>query len=310
MIREDTTPYFDRFRKALASAVPFEISDDVGTMASIIAGSDATKLESVLPFCRLPFPSVWMEWRGTSERFRNPDKHPAPGTTIPDRFGVLCEKLAREQTAMVSFAWGFKREGFQVCPFAAMADWREQPTMAFDTWSVTKKQDVFDVYRSDPRFKHNTDEQLWKLAQRGAVTPNLHMGLWWEHVKAGIISNRHMQEWADDMAGETPFAEALLAILNAKNLAAVHPDTTDLTKLNRARAKRGKPPMLQFRKVTVSLSRSATARASQRGDGAMPLHTVRGHFKVRKSGIYWWSPYWRGDASVGVVSRTGYTVKP
>lgn len=30
---------------------------------------------------------------------------------------------------------------------------------------------------------------------------------------------------------------------------------------------------------------------------------VRGHFKVKKTGVYWWNPFVRGDATKGFVSH-------
>jgi hypothetical protein len=32
-------------------------------------------------------------------------------------------------------------------------------------------------------------------------------------------------------------------------------------------------------------------------------HFVRGHFKVRKTGIFWWSAYQRGDPKLGFVHK-------
>jgi hypothetical protein len=32
-------------------------------------------------------------------------------------------------------------------------------------------------------------------------------------------------------------------------------------------------------------------------------HFVRGHFKARKSGVFWWSPHARGDLSRGMVAK-------
>ena len=33
-----------------------------------------------------------------------------------------------------------------------------------------------------------------------------------------------------------------------------------------------------------------------------------GHFKVRATGVYWWSPHQRGSSTRGEVGRTHYTV--
>jgi len=39
----------------------------------------------------------------------------------------------------------------------------------------------------------------------------------------------------------------------------------------------------------------------------MAAHYVRGHFKQRKSGVYWWSPFVRGSGEPR--KRAAYAVK-
>lgn len=312
MIREDKTAYFDEFRRALAQATPFEISPEVGRIAGQIGRSSAAKVAEIMPFCRVPFKSAWFEWRGVSADFL--PAGPKYDLQKPDRFGVLFVSDGDDHSrATAVFAWGTRGIGVNVCPFAAMMDWSESPHIP-DFARITSADDSLKHYRQTGTFKNDSDEDIKAIINRGTLIANPMMLQFWKDMILASGGRKLpitlTQTWADDINGEPGFAEALLAVINSRNLVSITPDTTDLTKLNRARAKRGKPPMLQFRKVAISLSRSATTRASQRGDGAMPLHTVRGHFKVRKSGIYWWAPYWRGDASVGVVSRTGYTVKP
>lgn len=44
------------------------------------------------------------------------------------------------------------------------------------------------------------------------------------------------------------------------------------------------------------------ARAGSASDRNSPrLHAVRGHFKVRKHGVYWWSDFMRGDPRRGSI---------
>ena len=38
------------------------------------------------------------------------------------------------------------------------------------------------------------------------------------------------------------------------------------------------------------------------------LHICSGHFKVRKTGIYWWRPHWRGHEELGIVERRGHKI--
>ena len=311
MLREDTTPEFDGVRKALARATPFEISADVGRMAAQISSrNSATKIAEIMPFCRVPFEAAWFEWRGVSSDFK--PEGPKYDARKPDRFGVLfLTDGADHARSICVFAWGSRGTGVNVCPFAAMMDWSENPDIP-EALRIMPSEMNLQQYRKTGTFEKDSDEDIKKIIERGAMIPNPLMATYWMDwmVASGgrKIPPEISQMWADDINGEPAFAEALLAVVNSRNLVKISDDDQDLTKINRARVKRGKPPMLQFRKVTVSLSRGATARSAKSGDGSMPLHVVRGHFKVRKSGIYWWSPFWRGDAAAGVVSRKGYEV--
>ena len=77
-------------------------------------------------------------------------------------------------------------------------------------------------------------------------------------------------------------------------------------KLNRKRAKKGKAPIPEHNIVKVHLSQARRRAYEARGGSANAARggLVMGHFKVRKSGIYWWSPHWRGSPSDHVQDRT------
>ena len=38
-------------------------------------------------------------------------------------------------------------------------------------------------------------------------------------------------------------------------------------------------------------------------------HLVRGHFKLRNGGVYWWRPHLRGNPLLGQVKHTAYEVR-
>jgi hypothetical protein len=103
-----------------------------------------------------------------------------------------------------------------------------------------------------------------------------------------------------DLRSEWRFALALLVTLNSRNVINFGPGE-DYTRLNKARAKSGKPPLLSHREIRLSLSPSLKRRASSIGGthDSLQEHIVMGHWKVRQSGVFWWSPHvrgWVGDA--------------
>ena len=118
-----------------------------------------------------------------------------------------------------------------------------------------------------------------------------------------------LDKWAADMQGEGTFVQCFLAMLNSRNPVVEH-EPVDLTKLNKSRRKSGKAEFLTYSKTRLSLSRSQARIARARGvDRATAMQTlVRGHFKIRRTGVFWWSPFVRGDARKGSVERQAYDI--
>lgn len=59
----------------------------------------------------------------------------------------------------------------------------------------------------------------------------------------------------------------------------------------------------------MSKTRKNVLAASGIPTGQHRAHLVRGHFKVRKSGVFWWMPFVRGNQKLGFVHKH-YEVKP
>lgn len=79
----------------------------------------------------------------------------------------------------------------------------------------------------------------------------------------------------------------------------------DLAKLNRSRAAKGKPPLLDHLEVSFNLLGLA---AERRREGAVRsgsrLHFVRGHMVRRDGKAFWRRSHLRGDASQPIKTRT------
>ena len=88
-------------------------------------------------------------------------------------------------------------------------------------------------------------------------------------------------------------------LLTAKNAPLLIGEGEDLTRLNRQRVRSGKPALVAARPVQWNLTREErrAVRASVPFDrsarSAALAHMVRGHMKIRKSGVFWWSPHFR-----------------
>jgi hypothetical protein len=95
----------------------------------------------------------------------------------------------------------------------------------------------------------------------------------------------------------------IIMLLNTHNGTRQQP--ANLDKLNAARAKRRVAALLGYSTVTLHLAgRRAEGRQWGGTGDAVREHLVRGHFKIRKSGIFWWSPHSRGQPNLGTVEKT------
>lgn len=121
--------------------------------------------------------------------------------------------------------------------------------------------------------------------------------------------NAAIKRYSRRTSGSAAHLFGLIALINSRTY--VELIQADLiSEKQRRRDKKQKPP-LSYRAVRLNLSRRdiRTAAHDNLSDMQIRSHIVRGHFKIRSSGIFWWRPFLRGDETVGRVERTGYIVE-
>src|SRR5690606_7069330 len=96
-----------------------------------------------------------------------------------------------------------------------------------------------------------------------------------------------------------------LILLNCRNAVDVEKVPAP-EKLNKQRAKKGRAPVAEHHLVKVHLSPTRKKVYEARGGTARNVRggLVMGHFKVRKGGIFWWSPHWRGSPTEATSPKT------
>ncbi len=88
----------------------------------------------------------------------------------------------------------------------------------------------------------------------------------------------------------------ILLLLNSRSrVLKTNPPTDDLTRLNKARLRSGKEEIPLMNTITFDVARAV--RNGEKSDieaaREMAAALVRGHFKVRQTGVFFWSPYVR-----------------
>jgi hypothetical protein len=107
-------------------------------------------------------------------------------------------------------------------------------------------------------------------------------------------------------AFDGPMLMAFFLLLGSRNL--LPRQEVRHERLNRARLRAGKPPLLEHVEVAAPLDEPPVSRPSQSGGSLRSsprLHHVRGHIVRRGAAVFWRCPHLRGSARLGQVrSRT------
>lgn len=104
----------------------------------------------------------------------------------------------------------------------------------------------------------------------------------------------------------------LLVLMNSRSqILKIEPAPDDVTKLNAKHRKAGRPPVVSLRPIRFDLSRILAKDPTLTRREATELAAeavVRGHFKRRKTGIFWWAPYTRNRRDESTAKPRSYRV--
>lgn len=307
-------------------AARYDLSPGVMRSATTVHHSQQAVRMKALPLCRLPFQRTWFEWHGNNgEPFliQGPKRH-AP---TPRRCGAMVTVDESRQRGTMSWAWFTKEhgQGVNLCPLAVSFDWREEPEPIPDLIDAAFQREGLDRHASEraetlvaqqmlPRLQRIEPAALEADRDRVGIVWSPHFARFAEGYERdmGPIDPRHKlwQYSLGDITGEPGMLQCVIMLLNSRNMTASNavpaPD-----KLNKQRARNGKRPLLDYTTINIKLSRALSQRTGAPGErSASRIHVVAGHFKVRKSGIYWWNDHARGDPTQGVVRQQTRVVNP
>jgi hypothetical protein len=274
----------DHLIKDLTAAGKFVLDRSLAMAADAV---DLEELKKVLPQCRLPFKNVWIEVCQI-DRPRYFNGPIAGGDVVPRRVGMFARAISDDRLRFLAdLYWNYPPEvghGVGGTMYAMLCDLDDDPKP--ETLAMRQLM-RFQVH--DPSAGHAFENRVCPI-------PSEYFQDFMPHfVKATKeaqkeISDRMLSDWNSEPA----FWWAVLALLNCRNVVDVR--TPDLGKLNKARIKRGAAPLAEHKVLKLRLP--GTKRSSISGEAATTImrgHWVRGHFKARKSGLYWWSNFFRGD---------------
>lgn len=320
------------FADKLERAPRYELNRQSTLMVHSLSEGRNVRMAKAATICRLPFQSMWVEflfkdrqeWMDSAEARGSFLRIEHDQTSAPVRLGFLLERVDPEgQIITMQPAWVHKSHPdwppgkpmvsianmglrFDFSAVAPIPSQEQVDRYLAQIESAKKESKFYDYYR-------NPDEVAAGLELESRLSrycpPELEP--FWEAVCATLSPafTKKMLDAAEyDLLAEWKFGISLLAMLNSRNLVAIGP-AVDVSKLNRNRSKAGKLSLLDYRPISIDLSRVQRNRVDGPGGSRdLSIHKVSGHWKLRSSGLYWWSDFVRGSSGRLPAPRT-YKVK-
>jgi hypothetical protein len=312
-------------RRKIDDASLYIMDDQALAMAANVALTKPTSILASLPFVALPDDMIWIEYANFQARkaaadMGSPNLRAENAVVLVQRTGFLLYIDADERTGKKDLVMEYVHKDR---PFEGrFPDGRESLTdiaPVIGRFSLRDTDDYklpfFPSIPRDPTVpvagkmkqlhqlleKDPTEAAAWhELRARLSCEPHPDLAPLRRTVVA-MMGESRVEQLEEDQAGdlERAFLNQILPgliLLNCRN-AVVRETTRAPERLNKQRAKKGRPAIREYTTVKVHLSGSAQRAMASTGrtiassrDGAF----VIGHFKVRKTGIFFWGFHLRG----------------
>jgi len=288
----------------ISRAECFELESDVVETVERLRFTKPSSLVTALPFARMPYPLMWVEWRNVMSPYKRPVSY---GEEAPTRTGVLIQQGETALDGLMSWVFQFRNEVMSPVPFGAMFDFTRQilDSAGLSNVDVMAGNSVWSKIKA----REGEADAARKIVGHMSLAAPPHMWRWlkeaWPELpeeKRGFLERSYLK----DLEGEPWFAAMCLVMLNTKGM--LESERQDLSKLNRARGKSKRRALREFAITRLSVGRKLQKSGTGVTREMARQHLVRGHFKVRKGGVFWWSPFVRGNQDIS-VPRERYVVK-
>jgi hypothetical protein len=269
---------FEPTLQAIAAAQKFVLCPDFAAAADGLV-DNYKELERIAPFCRLPYPITWIEFAQSDRpKFNGATLYYPQYQSAPVRVGFL---LQAQDATMARFRanllWTLRE------PLPKGADSPANASLIAIDYDITKlKKALGEIVEL-------------QLADYGSETIAL------------LQKTNTLQDFGvlarSDWAGEVRYLIAVLGLLNARNVA--QHEFVDKTRHNVKRIKARQTP---FASHTLLKIRSTHKPVQRHGQGVderaeTRAHFVIGHFKARRTGLFFWGPHMRGRLRAGFASK-------
>lgn len=278
------------FRDEIAKVPVRYILDDAvtATCAEMVASRQDFLADS-LDIVRAPFQEFWIEWNESVRADMFSDHSTSGSATLGGRAGMLVKMDESGRAGTLRVFWSEDGQSADVNP----------AILNFDL-------DGHSHPLGDPEMRvraQNTDLQ----AVFDRVTIDLDPD-WKAYYGQRAHSQAHLRDTLSEVIGPATFDFPFLLSFALVLMAQAHTvRASDLSALNRARARKGRRELLEHMTVTQEvLGESVRQNAGVSGlQRTIPrLHLVRGHLVRRGDKVFWRTSHFRGRVSDVPLRRT------
>jgi hypothetical protein len=281
-------------------ATRYVLSDELASLCTALAYSKGASTLACADLLHVPAERVWVEWAEAPWRnelarygFKNPIDSPCSG-----RRGVFIQSTPQGRRGLLRTFWADGESEWNVLS-SSMEAYFDFDTRAGEDPEVCDRQERSsicvadsavgnaDILRRCFRFRF---ERSWQNYYENAQLTSVQATALTHHVLGTI-------------AIDLPVLLAFFLLLAMRPGLPRRP--LMLERLNKARAKSGKAPLLEQIEVFAPLLpeyRSSCSGTMQGSSRRFPrLHHVRGHLVRRGSSLFWRVPHLRGNARAGSI---------
>lgn len=264
--------------EAIKASQKFVVDHSFAVAADTLPDEEVAR---IIPHALPPFDICWFE---VEHQYRPAflGAETTVGTLKPQRVGILIYANADDlRRYIIHLFWRFHKHSFAMSPVAVIMDLHEEAP-----------------YREDAKTEGMHGLKL-EVASRCEMrlSPLLKMP---KGPPPQDMVNEIIMSQAGNWGGEIEFWSGVLALLSCRNAAEI-----ENIEPRRFGAASSRQPMSGYRlcKIKLAASRGIAVHAVDGDHRDLRAHFVRGHFKKRKTGLFWWSPYVRGDKALGFIQK-------
>lgn len=318
---------FNALTNALAGAKKFVFDEAASQAVTDLGFGTSQSLVNAIEFARCPFESTWIE---IDVRHLRDDLPGRPNTVFVDRQGYLFDSILSGSAGKVALFWEhnkqytrsheiFQKYGLlptpQACTFDLMFSYSDaektDPTwvqgvrnrIKYSSWQIKCVIEKGGSYTEKDRVALETVQHKYF-----PMNPEYMVGgPAWEEFKTRS-DEQVVEVFSTDAQNEPQFILAMLTLLNCRKSIVV--TERENQKVNKLRRLKGKIPYFSHKTIQLKLSNEEREVYKKTGSkGTSRAHLVRGHFKVRKTGVFRWVQHVRGDRAKGWIDKD-YEVVP